>query len=328
MDIPLNLLLLLGAARSGTSWAAKVFDSHPRVLYRHEPDISLRAHELPYVLDRSEIPRHIPAARSYISELLRVRTVKAVGSRPAFLKDYESPWIKALRELMIAGLRTAELVGPLKPLVERTSVPDFVPRSALDRVHFVLKSVSAGARARLYADALPEARVVFLVRHPGGQVASMLRGASLGKFRVGGSSPELVASEVGRRHGLSVERHEALPLLDQLVWNWVLYHEKVIDDLEGAPNARIARHQDLVTEPARRFRELFAFAGLSWTAQTDQFINLSTRANARSGYYRVERAPGEALHGWRAQLTAAQQQQMRAILRGSAIAQRWSDLTE
>ena len=31
-------ILLFGMPRSGTTWLGKIFDSHPQVLYRHEPD--------------------------------------------------------------------------------------------------------------------------------------------------------------------------------------------------------------------------------------------------------------------------------------------------
>jgi sulfotransferase family protein len=34
-------ILILGAPRSGTTWLAKIVDSHPDVLYRHEPDATL-----------------------------------------------------------------------------------------------------------------------------------------------------------------------------------------------------------------------------------------------------------------------------------------------
>jgi Sulfotransferase family len=35
---PGGLILVLGAPRSGTTWLGKIFDSHPDVLYRHEPE--------------------------------------------------------------------------------------------------------------------------------------------------------------------------------------------------------------------------------------------------------------------------------------------------
>ena len=33
-----SAILILGSPRSGTTWLAKIFDSHPDILYRHEPD--------------------------------------------------------------------------------------------------------------------------------------------------------------------------------------------------------------------------------------------------------------------------------------------------
>ena len=38
---PGKSLLLVGMARSGTSWIGKIFDSQPTTLYKHEPDRSI-----------------------------------------------------------------------------------------------------------------------------------------------------------------------------------------------------------------------------------------------------------------------------------------------
>ena len=40
-DALASLILVVGAPRSGTTWLAKIIDSHPDVLYRHEPDETL-----------------------------------------------------------------------------------------------------------------------------------------------------------------------------------------------------------------------------------------------------------------------------------------------
>src|ERR1700757_2925244 len=37
-DLVRQSILILGSPRSGTSWLAKIVDSHPDVLFRHEPD--------------------------------------------------------------------------------------------------------------------------------------------------------------------------------------------------------------------------------------------------------------------------------------------------
>jgi hypothetical protein len=120
----------------------------------------------------------------------------------------------------------------------------------------------------------------------------------------------------------------AFPLLDQMIWNWVLYNEKIIDDFADLPTARVARHQDLVRDPLAQFSELFAFAGLSWTRQTEEFIRHSTTGNNGSGYYSIQRNSAETLDGWRTQLPAADQDRIREILRDTAIGRRWPDLLE
>jgi hypothetical protein len=33
-----SVILVLGSPRAGTTWLAKIIDSHPNILYRHEPD--------------------------------------------------------------------------------------------------------------------------------------------------------------------------------------------------------------------------------------------------------------------------------------------------
>ena len=54
-------LLLFGMPRSGTTWLGKIFDSHPRVLYRHEPDTWQRLTDVPIVAGRDA--REIHEAR-------------------------------------------------------------------------------------------------------------------------------------------------------------------------------------------------------------------------------------------------------------------------
>jgi hypothetical protein len=321
-----RLVLLLGAPRSGTSWVAKVFDSQPSVLYRHEPDISLRANDFPFILERGEVPAHVDAARRYLAALLDVRSIKAVGSRPRFPKTYGSAWLMPLRDAAIAALRVAEAVPRMQRLVRSVAVPDLLGEQARRDIHVVLKSVSSGGRARLFAEAVPGCRVVFLLRHPGGQVTSMMRGAALGKFDAEGAGTDLLGCGVGQRYGFTPERYAALPLLDKLVWNWVLFNEKVMDDIADVPTACIARHQDLVADPLRGFGKLFGFARLSWTAQTEEFIRRSTTSNAGSGYYSILRNSADTLEGWRTGLPNADQERMRSILRDTAIGQRWPDL--
>ena len=40
-------ILAIGMPRSGTTWIGKILDSHPRTLYRHEPDTWRRLDTIP-----------------------------------------------------------------------------------------------------------------------------------------------------------------------------------------------------------------------------------------------------------------------------------------
>src|SRR5690349_8179034 len=68
-------ILGLGFPRFGTTWLAKIFDSHPDVLYRHEPD------EL-----TGPDPSLAPAGQ--IRTWLLQRSPRAAAKRPNFPKSW------------------------------------------------------------------------------------------------------------------------------------------------------------------------------------------------------------------------------------------------
>ena len=64
-------ILVLGYPRSGTTWLAKIFDSHPDILYRHEPDELSPA-------------RPDMAPNVQIRTWLRQRGLRSAAKRPRF----------------------------------------------------------------------------------------------------------------------------------------------------------------------------------------------------------------------------------------------------
>ena len=91
-EIPSDrIILILGAPRSGTSWLAKIFDSHPDVLYRHEPDTVLRTEAFPWMCGNEDIPLYRDAGEAYLRQLTEVATLKSAGSIPMFRKRHRSP---------------------------------------------------------------------------------------------------------------------------------------------------------------------------------------------------------------------------------------------
>ncbi len=67
-----RIIFIIGFGRSGTTFLAKLLDSHPDVLYRHEPDSVLENTEIPFIPDESDLKRYRNHARSYVESLCNV----------------------------------------------------------------------------------------------------------------------------------------------------------------------------------------------------------------------------------------------------------------
>jgi hypothetical protein len=320
-EIPAEkVILILGAPRSGTSWLAKIFDSHPDVLYRHEPDTVLRNYELPWMCRPEEIPRYRDAAEAYLRQLIATATLKTAGSLPMFHKHHQTTLAAMLRAGMIYGLRGVEIVSIGRRLTRVIPIPDMFDPGQFPRLHVAIKSVSSRGRARLFAEALPGAPIVFILRDPWGQVASMLRGAALGKFEEPVPVSELLMTEQARRYGLTPERFEALPVVEQFAWNWAILNEKAIDELRGVRAVKVLLYQDLCEHPMQQARDLLAFVGLDWDPQTEDFIHRSTTFSGRDRYYQVFKNTTAAMNRWREDLKPDEQRRIQAVVRETSLA--------
>lgn len=317
-------VVILGVPRSGTTWLAKIFDSHPDVLYRHEPDTVMRQGGLPRFIARGEAHLFRGAARDRLRRLTEVRVLKSAGSLPMFRKSFSSTAGHLMRWLMVHGLRLADLLPSASRAARRLAIPDLIHPCRPPPSHLVMKSVGACGRAGLVADAMPEGRVILILRNPCGQVASMMRGYELGKFDSPLAIADLLATEQAARHGLSAARLHGMPALERFAWHWALLNEKAAEDLRDAPNARILRYEDLAADPAGTVRGLFAFAGLDWHPQTERFLRRSTRHRwpgslLPTRYYQVVRDTAAVVDRWRDELPRDDIRRIAAIVRRTSI---------
>lgn len=306
-----RVVFVVGGARSGTTWLAKILDSHPDVLYRHEPDIVLRAPDLPSLCDDADIPRLLPAARRYFESLLDVRTLKSAGSMPVFAKSFQPGLVPKLRQAVALGLKAMEQVPPLKDLSRRLPIPDLADWRSRPEIRLVVKSVSSLGRLNLMAAAMPGARFVMIVRHPCGQIASSRRGEALGKFEdavhVDHPPPERYAA----RYGLDAARFAALSRGEKHAWHWALLNERAMEALDATGRGMVIRYEDLCADPEARAREILDFAGLAWNPQTERFLRASTTYSGADRYYQIFKNTNEAVNRWRSEMPVEDQ---RAII--------------
>ena len=302
-----KLILLLGSPRSGTTWLAKLFDSHENVLYRHEPDIFLRGSHIPFVPAMDEIPELENQAIDYINQLIKVRSVKSAGSLPNFPKAYRSRFSDLIRNGLIRAAKVLELLTGKIGIHPNFQIPDLISRPAPDTPVLVMKSVSSLGRTKLFSHAAPDSRIIHIIRHPCAVVASRLRGKKLKLMEDDAFLDTQSKMPQARKHGLTLERLKAMTHEQQLATFWMLQNEKVMEEMAENPNYKVVIYEELCDNPEMVCQQLFSFAGLEWSSQTADFIELANRQESGGErYYQILRNPKQSAEKWRTELSNQQ----------------------
>src|SRR5579863_3846883 len=158
-DLASDAILVLGAPRSGTTWLGKIFDSHPYVLYRHEPDYT---HPAPVHTDEETLG---PTVNAWI----RQRDLRSAGKFPLFRKSWESAPAFALRYVLSRALITAAGMPVIRTALAHSSLPDAVVIDKAPGLRAAWKSVAWCHGAGVFARSLSNSRTILLLRHPCGQ---------------------------------------------------------------------------------------------------------------------------------------------------------------
>lgn len=317
-------ILLFGLGRSGTTWIAKIFDSHPDTLYRHEPDRRFLDSGLPVAPRLEDIVQRRDVTLRYIEACLGRRREKQVGPLPLFPKSYRGPLRARVRAGLVYAIKGLSRWAPR--LAESIPVPDLIERGARARVRPVWKSVVATTHLPAYARLLPEARCFLILRHPGGQIESEERGRTHGHLEPAEGSPAehlrwllepVVASGLGARLGLTYDDIERADPWEQAVYAWAFVNEFALEGIAGLPNCRMVRYEDVAADPDAMARELFAFAQLEWAPQTAEFIAASTHSGGgdrkRSEYFGLYRDSRAQIGKWRHRLNGERAARLEAI---------------
>ena len=308
-------ILVLGSPRSGTTWLAKIFDSHPDVLYRHEPD------ELTPPTPGLDPPEQI-------RRWLRERGPRVAAKRPYFRKSWRPPLFDRARLAIAGGLALACRVPFVSQSAERIGIPDLVAPNRWQSVRGVTKLVNWDGS--LAARTMPNARCVFILRHPGGQVASVMAGHAarqLGRASDFSTSPADLAagSACAERSGIDAAAFGRLPDAAKHAWCWRAFNEPAVDALCDLPNARIVIYEDLCRDPEAVAQDLFGFAGLNWHEQSAAFLASSTKHDRAEAYFDVFRTTGVVADRWRQTMSSADQDAVRTVLSTSPLARCWPD---
>lgn len=315
-------ILILGAPRSGTTWLAKIFDSHPDVLYLHEPDTVLRNSALPVICRRSDIARYRSVAYEYVQQLITTQTLKTVGSLPIFAKTYRSRAAHCARTAIIFAVHAFGQITRRANAGARVAIPEMADRAVDRPVRTVIKSVTLRGSAGVFAAALPHSHFVFIVRHPCGQIASWARGFTTGRFLIKltlkkSLIEEILATDGAEQHGLDSVCLHSMSEIELLAWHWGLFNQKVVDDVADGARLHVVSYERLCERPIETARNLFDAVGLAWDRRAVSFIGKSTTYHGPYRYYGIRQNTQAVKEKWRHELDTGDQ------LRIMAIAQRF-----
>ena len=168
---------------------------------------------------------------------------------------------------------------------------------------------------------LPEiARVVLIVRHPCGQVASMLR--QIDKEGPGSTlaASALPDSPMGRRRGLTTADLAEMPPVDVLAWKWLAFNEAALEAIADHDKAIVIAYDTSLRDMDTGLTRLFDFLNLDIEQQTRDFVAKSTSDGEGAGYYSLRRDPAKAATRWQTQPSPDQIARIESIVTGSQTA--------
>jgi hypothetical protein len=158
----------------------------------------------------------------------------------------------------------------------------------------------------LIMNALPESKAIYIIRHPCGQIASVMKGEKSGNFLSEVLAEEdfnlfelLLDSNYAKKHSLTIEKIKEMKPVERSALRWVLYNEQAIEDIEQSNNrGMIVRYEDICMNPKKKTKQLYDFSGLLWNSQTEEFINQSSLGKS-DAYFSVFKNPEVTMSKWR-----------------------------
>lgn len=307
-------ILVVGLARSGTTWLAKMLDSHPTTLYRHESDYPPAFPRMPFIVAPDRTNLYQAGLQSFAHSLRGLNRVRQTGPLPFFPKNGERLFNHYGRTAVTLATKMAgSRLGNIR-------VPELFQPPDSDRLRILWKSVWSMGRVGVIAQALRPINILLILRHPCGVIASRRKGVEEGRMAPvsGAEMQELITCRSALAERLLGKINQSDPV-EYEAFRWAVLNSKAIGELRNVPGCRVILYEDLCADPQAVMHDVMLLIGLSWDPQVEHFIHRSTSVTS-SRYYGLYRRP-ERLDQWRATTSRAIQDRILEIVRESEAGQ-------
>ena len=284
-----HVIFILGTQRSGTTWLANIFDSHPECLHYYEPFAP--AYKLfPYF--PHEFRRVTPPAEALATwlrtDLPRLELHRSKLFDPIHFthRQFElEAWLMGKLETMCRRLHLTPLrfaaqynLLHLNRLGQRPLA--YFPKSEIRII--AIKEVRLYFKVPFLADAIAQARFIHVVRHPAAVVSSMEHQMSQGrlieiKAHIGRFVAEVRAQDGLAQHASVLARAREGNRTDALAAYWRVANEQLERDLSAIPQRSLSIvYEGLATDPLARTTDMLAWSGLTMAPATDAYVRASS----------------------------------------------------
>ena len=208
-------------------------------------------------------------------------------------------------------------------------IPDLMRRRP-PRV--AIKSIRWADGAATLARTLPDSRTVFILRHPCGQVASVMRGNRQRRFDLKTDGTDMPFDEAttlpfAAGHAVDGPAFQALPDAAKYAWSWRAFNEPAYAALAAQPNVHVVLYEALVRAAQRRRAP---HPGVRRPRLERARPQISSPAapptRAKPATMRIFRDAVAAAEAWRKTMPPADQEAVRAVVAASPLARFWPDL--
>lgn len=314
-NVPLKAIF--GAGRSGTTWLGSIVNSHPQVAYRFEPFHRLKSFDA----EVRECGRILNEAAISPQDLQRTYTalLKAdpLTDKPPFFQ--KEPPAKPGKDLLWPVARKLRLAAPLYRLFHTPAAG----------TPLVFKEVTY---ERCMANMLQHTAVpvIYLVRHPCGNVMSDVRGQQEGKMPSGRQT--VLASLLANHNPALLERYQhrldEMTVVEKTALLWRIDLEIGMAAIQQYPQqAMVITYEQICDDAHHYVKTIFDHFQLSYAPQTQQFLNALYDVNGAEkqeinkdlmdNFFTVYRNPSQQKTAWKKKISDQDRHSIEAIVQDS-----------